>query len=290
MPFCSPKSLSLTNNRRAFGLLPPGWCGPSSSRAAAAQRDLSINVFNCERDQQAPPPKPTHHSTTTMSLFGNLGANQPAGSAPKPLFGNLPTASNASGPGLFSGLGASSSAPPGTSTTTTSGATGLFSGLGATSSAAGLGGVTSQTQSTGLFGSNNRFAGPGNNTTSTTGTQPATTSLFGNTGNTTNTQQTGGIGLGQSTGLGQGTLFGASSTQPQQQQQPGGPLSQSNTGTSAHFDHLLERSRKRNAGENGFGNFGELPALQLGLGDITRKVRNLGQGGPSADQAQDRTA
>ena len=56
------------------------------------------------------------------------------------------------------------------------------------------------------------------------------------------------------------------------------------------FDHLLERSRKRNAGENGFGNFGGLPTLQLGLGDIARKVRNLGQGGPSADQAQDRTA
>jgi nuclear pore complex protein Nup93 len=63
-------------------------------------------------------------------------------------------------------------------------------------------------------------------------------------------------------------------------------VSQSNAvpGRSAHFDHLLERGRKRNAGENGFANFEDLPALQLGLGDIARKVRNLGAGGPSAQQ------
>jgi nuclear pore complex protein Nup93 len=73
-------------------------------------------------------------------------------------------------------------------------------------------------------------------------------------------------------------------------------LSQSNAGAgrTAHFDHLLERGRKRNAGENGGNNFDELPSLQLGLGDIARKVRNLGAGGPSADQgrdgAQDRAA
>lgn len=68
------------------------------------------------------------------------------------------------------------------------------------------------------------------------------------------------------------------------------PLTQANAGSgrSAHFDHLLERGRKRNAGENGIGNFDELPSLQLGLGDIARKVRNLGSGGPSADQVQDR--
>jgi hypothetical protein len=96
------------------------------------------------------------------------------------------------------------------------------------------------------------------------------------------------------------SLFGGASTQQQPQQQPqqqqGASLSQSNAGTtrSAHFDNLLERGRKRNAGENGGSNFDELPSLQLGLGDIARKVRNLGAGGPSADQvrdgAQDRAA
>ncbi|KAF2788481.1 nuclear pore protein-like protein [Melanomma pulvis-pyrius CBS 109.77] len=77
-----------------------------------------------------------------------------------------------------------------------------------------------------------------------------------------------------------------------QQQQPGAPLVQSTNGAgrSAHFDHLLERGRKRHAGENGLSSFDELPTLQLGLGDIARKVRNLGAGGPSADQGQDRAA
>ncbi|KAF2115794.1 Nup93/Nic96-domain-containing protein [Lophiotrema nucula] len=89
----------------------------------------------------------------------------------------------------------------------------------------------------------------------------------------------------------------SSAPQAQQQQQSGGPLSQSlnqpnaGGGRSAHFDHLLERGRKRNAGENGLHSFDELPSLQLGLGDIARKVRNLGAGGPSADQVQqDRAA
>jgi nuclear pore complex protein Nup93 len=95
----------------------------------------------------------------------------------------------------------------------------------------------------------------------------------------------------QTNPLGQSTLFGTTSAQ-QQQDQAGGPLSQSNAGTgrSSHFDHLLERGRKRNMGENGLNSFDELPTLQLGLGDIARKVRNLGAGGPSADQGQDRAA
>jgi nuclear pore complex protein Nup93 len=49
----------------------------------------------------------------------------------------------------------------------------------------------------------------------------------------------------------------------------------------AYFDQLLERGRKRQTEER-ITPFGELPALELGLADISRKVRNLGQGGPSA--------
>jgi len=97
----------------------------------------------------------------------------------------------------------------------------------------------------------------------------------------------------QTGGLGQSGLFsGASNAATQPQQGPAGALLEPNQANarSAHFDHLLERGRKRNAGENGLGNFDELPALQLGLGDIARKVRNLGTGGPSADLAQDRAA
>jgi nuclear pore complex protein Nup93 len=142
------------------------------------------------------------------------------------------------------------------------------------------------------------------------GTQPASTQPPAQTGgfsslfNKPPTAQQSTMNNPQQTGgLGQSSLFGAASTQQQsqqpqqqQQQQQGAPLSQSQAGTgrSAHFDHLLERGRKRNAGENGGASFDELPSLQLGLGDIARKVRNLGAGGPSADQvrdgAQDRAA
>jgi nuclear pore complex protein Nup93 len=196
-------------------------------------------------------------------LFSNLGG----GSSNAQSGATQPASTGGSGLGLFGGLGAAKS----TATTTPS----LFSG--ATS--------TSQPQ-----------------------TQPQTGSgfsLFNNTASqsaTNNAQQTGGLGLGQS------SMFNTASTQQQPQQQPqqqqpqqpqqqqGASLAQANGGSSrsAHFDHLLERGRKRNAGENGTSNFDELPSLQLGLGDIARKVRNLGSGGPSADQvqnqAQDRAA
>ncbi|KAF2718806.1 NIC-domain-containing protein [Polychaeton citri CBS 116435] len=50
----------------------------------------------------------------------------------------------------------------------------------------------------------------------------------------------------------------------------------------AYFDSLLEKGRKRQQDEH-LTPFGELPQLQLGLADISRKVRKLGQDrGPSA--------
>ena len=49
----------------------------------------------------------------------------------------------------------------------------------------------------------------------------------------------------------------------------------------AYFDALLQRGKKRQT-EESITAFGELPQLQLGLQDISRKVRNLGHGGPSA--------
>jgi nuclear pore complex protein Nup93 len=226
-----------------------------------------------------------------MSLFGNLGlgSNQTASSgtstsgtpAFKPLFGATSTGATSSS--LFSGLGgASTSASSGTAQPATSSGLGggLFGNLGApkttapaasSTQATTLGGATSQpqSQSTG-FG---LFSKPaGQQAQQSTTTNPLS-----------NTQQTNPRG--------QSTLFGTTSTQ-QQQEQSGGPLSQSNAGTgrSSHFDNLLERGRKRNVGDNGLSSFEELPTLQLGLGDIARKVRNLGTGGPSADQGQDRAA
>jgi nuclear pore complex protein Nup93 len=76
-------------------------------------------------------------------------------------------------------------------------------------------------------------------------------------------------------------LSGQTQTQAQNAQSTVAPAVKSQT---AYFDQMLERGKKRNNQEN--GNLGDLPRLQLGLGDIARKVRNLGTGGPSADQAK----
>lgn len=211
-----------------------------------------------------------------MSLFSNLGG------------GSQPASSGTTTGGLFGGT---AGAPATTTTTTPS----LFGNLGAASNAQSA--TTQATSSGGLGGS--LFGGLG----AAKSTAPATSSLFG-ASSSQQPAQTGGLSLfnntttqstmanpQQTTGPAQSSLFGATMTQQNTQQQ-GAPLSQSTavTGRSAHFDHLLERGRKRNAGENGTSNFDELPSLQLGLGDIARKVRNLGSGGPSADQAQDRAA
>ena len=53
----------------------------------------------------------------------------------------------------------------------------------------------------------------------------------------------------------------------------------------AYFDALLQRGKKRPTASSANG-LGELPQLQLGLQDISRKVRNLGRGGPSSALAR----
>jgi nuclear pore complex protein Nup93 len=228
------------------------------------------------------------NNITNMSLFGNLGGNQPAGSAAPAsastfgsLFGNKPaTTSAAPAGGLFGSLGgATSGATSNTAQPASSGGFGssLFGGvLGAKAAASPA--PASSAPTGGLFGG-----------AATAQPQTQTTSLFGGLGGATQ-QSTANqpSNLTQPSGIGASSLFGATTTQQPQQQQ-GAPLAQANAGTgrSAHFDHLLERGRKRNAGENGLTGFDELPSLQLGLGDIARKVRNLGAGGPSAAQAQD---
>ncbi|KAI9861990.1 MAG: hypothetical protein M1813_005061 [Trichoglossum hirsutum] len=85
----------------------------------------------------------------------------------------------------------------------------------------------------------------------------------------------------------QSNFFGASTAttsqpQQQQQQQQQGQGQQQSPSQPAFFDSLLERSRQRNKDVNGSSTLGELPNLQLGLGDIARRVRQLG--GPAAAQ------
>ena len=212
-----------------------------------------------------------------MSLFAGLGQPASSGTSGGGPFGTAPGASSGATPSLFSNLGGgASNAQSGTTQAASGGfGGGLFSGLGGAKSTA--------TATPSLF------AGAGS--TSQPPAQTGGFSLFSNQ----QTAQSTTNNVQQTSGLGQSSLFGTASTQqqqqPQQQQQQGAAsLSQANGGPSrsSHFDHLLERGRKRNAGENGTSNFDELPSLQLGLGDIARKVRNLGNGGPSADQVQDR--
>lgn len=242
-----------------------------------------------------------------MSLFGNLGQNK---SATPNLFGNsTANAANTSAPQAGSLFGTSQ---PQNSSSTTGGIFGnlghhnstapksnLFGNLGGSSQPASTGGglfgsttaTSAPQQAGGLFGSNNQQA------------QPTTSNnLFPSLGaSTSQPQQSSGFTLGQpaTTNTGSNSLFGGSTligkstsnqTQAQSQTQQGGqqagqqqqnPQSEAAARQPAYFDQLLERGKKRQNVENGGGAFGELPSLQLGLGDIARKVRRLGQGGPS---------
>ena len=239
----------------------------------------------------------------TSNLFGNLGGNTSASSAPPTgslfgtsqnqapsssgggLFGNLGQNKPATTPSLFGG--ASNPQPP-----STSAGGGLF-GSSTTTSAAQSGGLfgrveqpasTSTPQSGGLFG---RVEQPASTSSSSlfpslgasTSQQPASGGLFGKTANT---QQQGTSNTGTASLFG-GSTLGATQNQGQSQQQDGQQnVPSDREGRPAYFDQLLERGKKRQNGDNGTNAFGELPSLQLGLGDIARKVRNLGQGGPSA--------
>ena len=44
----------------------------------------------------------------------------------------------------------------------------------------------------------------------------------------------------------------------------------------AYFNNLLEKGRKRSRADDQGAGFGDLPSLQLGLGDLARKIRELG--------------
>lgn len=210
-----------------------------------------------------------------MGLFDNLGQTQPA-PASGSLFGGTPAAASATTPAkpLFS-LGQ----PPQSGAAPSAGG-GLFGASTAASSAPASGGLFGapaaasqpQQQSTGLFGS---LAKPPQQSAATGGGS----TLFGGLGASTQpTQQSGLLGGSLLSGLGQPQQLAA----PSQQADPNAQSKSASTLQAAYFDQILERGKKRNNHDNGIGGLGDLPTLQLGLGDIARKVRNLGQGGPSA--------
>ncbi|KAF2500568.1 NIC-domain-containing protein [Lophium mytilinum] len=221
-------------------------------------------------------------------MFSNLGITTgapPFGSNPAPtsgqsgssLFGNTGTSSAATTGGLFSNLGGAQQAnsstapstgglfarvqPANTAAQTASATPGLFSNLG---------GATSQappaSSAGGLFGGLSGL-GASTNQPQQPATGASTFGGFGNLGASTNPQPNN------------------ASQQQAQEQDPSLTESTNPTRKNAHFDQLLERGKKRTNQANGASQFGGLPTLQLGLGDIARKVRNLGTGGPSASQA-----
>lgn len=88
-----------------------------------------------------------------------------------------------------------------------------------------------------------------------------------------------------STGPENASVFGNGLLLHQQNQQPTHIGPNGAAPQPAYFDALLQRGKKRQTEER-VGALGDLPQLQLGLQDISRKVRNLGQGGPSAGLAR----
>ncbi|KAI9751711.1 MAG: hypothetical protein M1835_001185, partial [Candelina submexicana] len=194
-------------------------------------------------------------------MFANLGQSKSNSLANAPPLGGLgapePQQQQSNSGQLFGSLGTSTSQPQ--QQQSTSG--GLFGNLGTS---------TSQSQQQ----------------------QPTSGSLFGSLGVSQSQQQkstTGGTFGGSILGTTQSqtsSLF--SPPQPQDgqfgQTQQSGQQIEPTTGSSqpAYFDSLLERGRKRTNGVGDSSGFSELPSLQLGLGDIARRVRELGgTGAPS---------
>ena len=182
-----------------------------------------------------------NQSGQTASLFGNPAASQPQQTSN--IFGNLGGAQSQQPSSLF-GTANNQTKPP------ISG--GLFPNLSSTTQAPGTSGG-----STSLFSNTQQAA--------TTAQQGA--SLFAPQ-NTTNASKTPGASF----------LSGQPQALNGSQVQQG--LGQSQAATSkisqpAFFDSLLEKGRKRTrAGDN--PGLGQIPSLQLGLGDIGRKARELG--------------
>ncbi|KAL2131587.1 hypothetical protein VTI74DRAFT_4828 [Chaetomium olivicolor] len=200
-------------------------------------------------------------STTGSSLFGNTTTGATTTSTQQP-------ASTGFGSSLF-----------GTSTTTPK--TSLFGGNAASTA------TTQPAAGNSIFGST---LGLGGSTATTT--QPAAgNSIFGSTlglgaSTATTTQPAAGAsllastaptrgGLGFNLGLGNTTAtnVAASTNLPQQQQ-----TQQSALPTGALFDSLLAKNKKQAEGETALG---ELPSLQLGLGDLRQRLKKLG---PSQDR------
>ena len=245
-------------------------------------------------------------TTGSSSLFGslNLDTSVPSAADPsakrKSIFEPSSTTDARSKSGMFSNLGDASSTPA------TSAATGGLFGSTTTTQPASAGGG-------GLFGSTTATSGAG--TSGSAGAfglfnKPATTAaasggLFGTSSNTTNqSQPTGGLFGGGASTTAKPSLFGPGNAQPNLTQnttsatplgQPlgasilgGAGMSQSQDTTqpntaqppnreSVYFNGLLERQKKKiRFSSEQSGQLGQLPSMNMDLGDLARRAQDLG--------------
>lgn len=216
-------------------------------------------------------------SKPTSSLFGNLNPATSAQSQAAPtssLFGNTSQPQQSSGQttSLFGSVGASQ---PQTQSS-------LFSNLGGDQKPNFFGASQPQQQTStgggGLFG-----------TSSVVNVQPQqTSSLFGGAQKNAATTQPAAPSLFISQPQPQQYNNQSGQAAPGQQQQQVGHESQGGQGISqlAYFDNLLEKGRKRTHDADGGPGFRDLPSLQLGLGDIAKKVRELGSVGAQTQRGR----
>lgn len=257
-PAQQPQSGGLFGNTQQNQTTPSGGLFGNTTQQQTA--NTGSGLFGAAKPQQS-----------STGLFGQTQAQQPAASGG--LFGNAQNNQAAKPGGLF-----------GQSTTQTPPASNLFGAAANATPAAGGG----------LFGNTNNNAAA----------QP--TSLFGASTNNTSTQPAvtnslfGGIGGNKPAApAASGSLFGASLLAPSTNQtnaqaqpaqtnaqhgadQPNAATAQSQP---AYFAQLLERGKKRHHGEVVGSTLGDLPSLQLGLGDIARKVKTLSST-PAKDKSE----
>ena len=167
-----------------------------------------------------------------------------------PLFGQNPSNTNLFGNSLFSNTNqsqpASSSAPAGHSKSQSS--SNIFGGFG-----------ISQTQPASTAGGGGGLFGSSTNNTQAPANQP----LFGQKND-----------LPTGTADGSNSFMAKPSGQANELGQPIDKQGSENTNHSGYFSSLLEKGKKRPRAEEGSG-FGEIPSLQLGLGDIAQRVKAL---------------
>ncbi|KAK5132180.1 hypothetical protein LTR08_009303 [Meristemomyces frigidus] len=188
----------------------------------------------------------------TSSMFGQQASSQPAATSASSFFGATAQAAPANTAGTAGLFGATAAAP---AAQTSGGGASLFGG--------NTNNATSQAGAS-LFGN------------PTSSYQPAS-SLFASTANANTQSQDNpnasvfGNNIFPSQRLQAPTLV-------EREMNPNAPPPQ-----PAYFQALLEKGNKnKRMAEDTHG----LPQLQLGLQDISRKVRNIGQGGPSAGLAR----